>query len=169
MAPKRPATNVGTADLPYIVLAMYKPWWWPKAPKETCEEIGNDLCFITHNAGLTPLHDGVLEAQDWCPWVNMDRHAEVKRYTPDYFKSEDWHQDGDLDPGSNMDHALVLWTTKYPTELRTDEGICQANPFEVILFRNLRLSHRRPLAAPRGGERHFFRQRVNLPTHIKLP
>lgn len=154
---------------PYIILTFYKPWWWPKAPKETCEEIGNDLVAITSNAGLQPLHDGVLFAQDWCPWVDMGLHAEVKRYTPDYFKSEDWHQDGDLDPGACMDHALVLWTTKFPTSLDYKGKILQANPFEVILFRNLAVRHRRPLDAPRGGERHFFRQRVELPKHIRLP
>lgn len=155
--------------LPYFVLATYIPKWWPHPPKETCEEIGLDLVAITKKAGLKPLHDGVLEAQDWCPWVDMKLHAEVKRYTPDYAKSEDWHQDGDLDPGANMNHALVLWTTKFPTELDWNGHICQSAPFEVILFRNLAVRHRRPLAAPRGRERHFFRQRVELPKHVGLP
>ena len=154
---------------PYIVLKTYIPWWWPKAPKETCEEIGLHLVGLTKKLGLIPLNDGVLEAQDWCPWVDMKLHAEVKRYTPDYAKSEDWHKDGDLDEGSNMDHALVFWTTRFPTELDWKGKIFQAAPFEVILFRNLSVSHRRPLAAPRGEERHFFRQRVELPKEIKLP
>lgn len=155
--------------LPYVVLATYVPSWWPHAPKETCEEIGLDLVAITKRHKLKPLYDGVLYAQDWCPWVDMQLHAEVKRYTPDHGKSEDWHQDGDLDPGANMDHALALWTTKFPTELRVGTTVVQSQPFELILFRNLLVHHRRPLCAPRGGERHFFRQRVELPKHIKLP
>jgi len=111
--------------------------------------------------GLIPLKDPVHGPQTWVPWFSEKLHAEVKRRTPKNPKGEDWHQDGDLDPGSNMDHALVLWSSNTPTEFEHEGVVYQPKRMEVVIARNLGCMHRRPPGAPRI--RWLFRQRVEVP------
>ena len=146
---------------PYIVLGTYHPSRWKP------HKVGRDLVKLTQEYGLVPLKDSVHGPQTWAPWCSEKLHAEVKRRTPRNPKGEDFHQDGDLDPGSRMDCAIVLWSSNTPTEIKVEGHTYRPNRREVILFRNLAGFHRRPPATRRI--RWVFRQRVELPTHLELP
>lgn len=143
---------------PYVVLGTYWPKVW------SAFRVGNDILAITRKLGLRPLNDPIHGPQTWAPWCSEKWHAEVKRRTPKNPKGEDWHQDGDLDPGSRMDCGIVLWATNTPTQIRVGTNIFQPKPKEIILFRNLVGHHRRPPDAPRI--RWIFRQRVE-PAEVK--
>lgn len=139
----------------YELLGRYKPTVWK------CYRIGRDLCNFTRSLGFRPLKDPVHGPQLWVPWVSETLHAEVKRRTPRNPKGEDWHQDGDLDPGSRMDCGIILWSNLTPTQFRDSTGrVVQPKPYEVVYIRNLACFHRRPPDAPRN--RFIFRQRVEL-------
>jgi len=137
---------------PYKVLGVYKPTKWRPW------KVGRDITAMTNKLGMKPLHDPIHGPQMWAPWVNEKLHAEVKRRTPKNPKGEDWHQDGDLDPGSKMNHTLVLWASNHPTEFEVNGQVYQPKPYEVVAFNNLDGRHRRPLDAPRV--RWMFRQRM---------
>lgn len=147
--------------IPYIILGIYVPKRWKTFV------IGRSITKITSDYGLKPLKDPIHGPQTWVPWYDLDLHAEVKKRTPRNPKGEDWHQDGDLDLGSKMDHALVLWSNIDPTQIEYKGTIYQPRPYEIVLFRNLAGKHRRPPTAPRN--RFIFRQRVEVPTHMELP
>jgi hypothetical protein len=140
--------------IPFKVLAVYKP------PKWSARRVGRDLCKISAEAGYSPLADSVHGPQLWCPWVSEKLHAEVKRRTPKKRKGADWHQDGDLDPGSQMNHILILWTTNTPTEFRVGNKVYRPKPYEVVAFHNLSGHHRTPPDAKRV--RWLFRQRCEI-------
>lgn len=146
---------------PYITLGSYHPDVWK------CWKIGRDLTTITKNHDLVPFNDPVHPAQPWATWCSEKLHAECKRRTPRNKGGEDWHKDGDTTPGARMDCAIVLWSSKTPTEFQLEGKIYQPKPFEIVLFNNRSCSHRRPLNAPR--KRFIFRQRVEIPKHIRLP
>lgn len=146
-------------SVPFTVIGEYRPTEW-KAYK-----VGRDICRITRQAGLVPLVDPVHGPQTWTPWHNEELHAEVKKRSPRNPKGEDWHQDGDLDPGSVMDHALVLWATNTPTQFRVGSDVYQPKPYSIVVARNLGSFHRRPPDAPRV--RWLFRQRVVVPAWLK--
>lgn len=147
---------------PYIVL---NKCYVPKAWKAW--QIGRDLTHFTRELGLVPLNDPEHGPQTFRAWCNVDLHAEVGWVTYKKGQGEDWHQDGDLAPGSKMDNAMVLWANRTPTEFRYQDKVYRPKPFQVILVRNLACHHRRPANAPK--RRWLFRQRVEVPTHLQLP
>lgn len=142
---------------PFVVLATYEPPYkiW-KAWK-----VGRDITRITKEAGLKPhvdpIHGPILTAS----WSNVELHAEVRRFTSEKESAEDWHQDGDTTLGSNMNCAMVLWASTTPTEIQYEGKIYRPDPFQVVIFSNKKVSHRRPANCPK--DRWIFRQRVRMP------
>jgi len=147
---------------PYLILQeCYVPSIW------RAWRIGRDLTRLTRELGLVPLRDPAHGPQTFRAWCSKRLHAEAGWVTYKRGQGEDWHQDGDLAPGSRMDNAMVLWANRTPTEFRFNGKIYQPKPFQVILARNLAGHHRRPADAPR--RRWLFRQRVEVPRHLELP
>ena len=147
---------------PYVVLKdrfVPKRWraWY----------IGKRLTALTRRHGLVPHDDPAHGPQTFRAWCRETLHAECGPRTKKGGQGEDWHQDGDTTPGAVMDHAMVLWTNRTPTQFKYKGRIYQPRPFQVILVRNLACYHRRPKNAPR--RRWTFRQRVQVPDHIDLP
>ena len=147
---------------PYIVL---KEHYCPKTWRAW--RIGRDLTRFTKQQGLVPLNDPIHGPQTFKAWCSRRLHAECGWITYKGGQGEDWHQDGDMAPGSQMDHAEVLWANRTPTEFQYEGRIYRPKPFQVILVRNLSCEHRRPADAPK--KRWLFRQRVEVPKHIELP
>lgn len=138
---------------PYHMVSHYDP------PEWNATRIGRELLEISRLLGLKPLRDGIQSPQTHVSWYDLENHAEVRRRTDRSPKGTEWHQDGDLKAGADMDHALLLWASNTPTEFRTPDGhIWQPAPRQVVLVRNLACQHRRPPNAPRV--RWLFRQRV---------
>ena len=147
---------------PYVVLEeRYVPRRW------RAWYIGRALTRLTRGQGLIPLNDPVHGPQNFRAWVSQELHAECGWVTYKGNQGEDWHQDGDLKPGSKMDNAMVLWANRTPTEFQYQGKIYQPKPFEVVLVRNLSCKHRRPANAPE--RRWIFRQRVEVPKNFDLP
>lgn len=147
---------------PYIVLkSYYRPSIW------RAWRVGRDLTRLTRELGLVPLNDPTHGPQTFRAWCSRKLHAECGWITYKGGQGEGWHQDGDLAPGSKMNHAEVLWASKTPTEFQYQGRVYQPKPFQVILVKNLSCFHRRPDNAPK--RRWFFRQRVEIPKHIELP
>lgn len=147
---------------PYVILReRYVPKIW------RAWAIGRYLTRLTQELGLVPLNDPKHGPQTFRAWCDDKLHAECGWVTYKGNQGEDWHQDGDLIAGSKMDNAMVLWANRTPTEFRYQGKIYQPLPFRVILVRNLSCHHRRPDNCP--DRRWIFRQRVEVPTHIKLP
>lgn len=145
---------------PYRVLAVYVP----PGPRTEWRawKIGRDLTRITAAHGLRPLHDPAHGPQTTSSWHSVPLHAEVRRRASAMNQGAEWHQDGDMTPGSRMDHVLVLWADVAPVQLRDRRGrVFQPEPFQLVMFRNLDVHHRRPPNAP--TERWSFRQRVEPP------
>ena len=159
---------------PYVVLSTYVPQVMPADKWNASKgwrawKVGEDLTNLTSKRGLIPLYDPKHPAQTWPSWFSTKLHAEVKKWTPEHPGGEAWHYDGDTTPGAKTCCALVLWASNTPTEIRlnSDSKVYQPEPFEVVIFHNEHCSHRRPPSAPEN--RFLFRQRVEVPTHIKLP
>ena len=149
-------------DAPYMVLGTYKP------KKYRGSIIGKYLTDFTAKLGYIPLIDGVHGAQMTSIWADADLHAEVRRFAQ-HGQGSGWHQDGDQAPGSNMDHAAVLWAAVTPTEFKLNDTIYQPAPFQIVLARNLNGYHRSPPDAPKKPTRRwFFRQRIEL-SNVELP
>lgn len=147
---------------PYVVLKeRYIPKRW------RAWRIGRDLTTLTEELGLVPLDDPIHGPQVFRAWCDEDLHAECGWVTYRGGPAEDWHYEGDTTPGAKTDSALVVWANRTPTEFKYDGEIYQPKPFQVVIGRNLGCLHRRPGNAPK--RRWFFRQRVEIPTHIKLP
>lgn len=147
---------------PYKVLGVYEPvpfspeWPWWKAWR-----IGEDLVALTAAAGLRPHIDPAHGPLD-VSWSSVPLHAEVRRTTTFGKGGDEWHQDGDTTPGSRMNCGMVIWTHICPTLLKDRAGkVYQPSPYEVVLFSNLEMWHRRPDDAPK--HRFIFRQRVERP------
>ena len=148
--------------IPYVVLGTYHPATWKSWL------IGKELTQFTEAKGLVPHVDPAHGAQEWVPWYNKAKHAEVRIWTVKNPKGTDWHQDGDLTAGAKMDCALVLWADHTPTQFKANDGVIyQPAPYEVVIARNQGCTHRRPPEAK--GERWVFRQRVAIPTQFPLP
>lgn len=148
---------------PYVVLATYHPTKW------NAKQVGLDLTGITREAGLVPHVDPahgplVLVGRSWS---SDSLHAEVRRRTFKTTQAEDWHYDGDTTPGSKPECCLVLWATNHPTEIDYKGTIYTPNPYELVIFKNMSVRHRRPADCPKI--RWVFRQRVAVPSHISLP
>src|SRR5258705_2683345 len=143
---------------PYLVLETYHPPMW-KAWK-----VGHDLTDITRNRGLIPHVDPAHGPLLNVPWVSEELHAEVRRRTFKTKQAEDWHFDGDTSPGSKPECCLVLWATNNPTEIQYQGKIYVPEQYELIIFKNMSVRHRRPAHCPRI--RWVYRQRVEIPKHI---
>lgn len=137
--------------MPYKVLGVYHPAIWRGL------HIGRDLTRFTARWKLVPLN-----AEDrryhGATWADPALHAHVRRRTLRSEAGEQWHQDGDYGHVP-MNHSLVFWSNRAPTEFSVGGKTFQPQPFEVVLFNNLDGLHRRPPTAPR--RRWIFRQRVN--------
>ena len=134
---------------PYVVLGVYDPG--PQPWKKW--RIFRDLTRLTRDLGFTP-----LPGRSWKLVGQRGLHAEVRKRTVTGSQATGWHQDGDMDAGVEMDHAIVTWANVTPTEFKVGDKIYQPTPFEVVIALNLGCYHRRPPDAP--NERWFFRQRV---------
>lgn len=145
---------------PYKVLGTYRPPVW------SAKLVGQELTRLTEDFGLVPHVDPAHGPLLTVPWVSEKLHAEVRRRTFKTKQAEDWHQDGDTTPGSKPDCCLVLWATNHPTEIKYQDKIYVPNPYEVIIFKNMSVKHRRPEGCPRI--RWVFRQRVEVPLHMEL-
>jgi hypothetical protein len=147
---------------PFIVLATYKPEIW--SPRR----VGLELCAITKKAGLKPHYDPKHGPNHMTKtWWSEALHAEIHRRTADVKAAEGFHYDGDTTPGSNPECCLVLWSTNNPTEIMYQGKIYRPKPYDLVIFKNRSVTHRRPENCPKV--RWLFRQRVALPTHMKLP
>ena len=147
---------------PYIVLGVYKPERWNPTI------VGLDLTRLTKSKGLIPHVDPAHGPNKLVKsWYSEKLHAEVHRRTANVTSAEDWHYDGDITPGSKPDCCLVLWSSNHPTEIQYQGKIFMPKPYEVVIFKNMSVKHRRPAGAPRV--RWLFRQRVAVPSHINLP
>jgi len=147
--------------LPYRVLDIYKPYKWKSYI------VGEDLCQLTKEHGLKPHYDPAHGPLTTVPWYDLKRHAEVRRRTFKTKQAEGWHYDGDTTQGSKPECCLVLWATNTPTEIMYKGKIYIPKPYEVVIFKNMSVTHRRPADCPRI--RWVFRQRVAVPTHMELP
>ena len=144
--------------IPYMVLDVYKPYRWnPRI-------VGRDLTDLTKSHGLIPHVDPAHGPLTTVPWYSNKLHAEVRRRTFNTKKAEDWHYDGDTTPNSKPDCALVVWATNHPTEIKYNGTIYTPKPYEVIIFKNMDCTHRRPENCPRV--RWVFRQRVAVPDFL---
>jgi hypothetical protein len=164
---------------PYLSLGIYRPTRW------RASVVGRELTDLTASLGLVPHFDpvhGPLELKGR-NWASKLLHAEVRRRTFATKQAEGWHFDGDTTPGSRPDCAIVLWCSNSPTEIKwqkpvLDDGdlgyaesvkVWQPKPYEVVIFHNLHVLHRRPAGASRV--RYVFRQRVQIPQNniLRLP
>lgn len=157
---------------PYLVIGHYKPSRW------RASVVGRELTDLTCELGLEPHYDeahGPLKLTGR-NWSNELLHAEVRRRTFHANQAEGYHWDGDLEPNSKPDCAIVTWASNTPTQIKWREQhdkefemVYQAKPYQVIIFRNLACLHRRPPNCPRV--RWLFRQRVGLPPKsvLELP
>ena len=146
---------------PYQIIGYYKP------SKLRGSIIGPDILSVISKFGLTPLDDPEHGPQVTSIWCDEALHAEVRRFAQPGGQGSSWHQDGDLADGSRMDHAAVLWSNKCPTEFKSGGTIYQPQPFEIVIAYNLKGYHRTPPNVPKPPERRwFFRQRIEIPTHL---
>ena len=146
-----------------MVLATYKPQpgeWDP-------EKVGKDLVAITKKHGLIPHDDPAHGPLIKVPWFSEKLHAEVRKRTFKTKQAEGWHYDGDTTPGSKPNCCLVLWASNHPTEIMYKDVVYTPNPYELVIFKNMSVRHRRPAGCPRM--RWVFRQRVQVPEHFYLP
>jgi len=146
---------------PYLVLGVYKPEIWKSYI------VGRELTALTRGWGLIPHKDPAHGPLHSVPWYSEPLHAEVRRRTFKTAQAEDWHYDGDTTPGSKPECCLVLWATNNPTEIQYQGRIYRPKPYEVVIFKNMSVRHRRPTNVPRI--RWVFRQRVIVPEHLNLP
>jgi len=122
----------------------------------------------TYSIGFMPHYDpkhGPLETVDW---FSKALHAEMRTYTFDTKKAEDWHQDGDTTQGADMNCGIVTWASSSPTEIQYKGKIYQSEPRQLVWFDNKLVQHRRPMGCK--PYRWLFRQRVtiiNAPDIIK--
>lgn len=146
---------------PYLAIAHYIPDKW------NAQQVGEKLTDITRRLGLIPHDDPAHGPLHSAAWFSDELHAEVRRRTFKTKQAEDWHYDGDTTPGSKPACCLVLWATNHPTEIMYKDKIYVPAPYELVIFKNMSVVHRRPEGCPRI--RWVFRQRVAIPNHISLP
>src|ERR1700675_650242 len=120
--------------LPYKVIGTYHP-----AEGATPEQIGLALEDIVAKAGLVATHDRGWGGSEW----SDNNGAEVRLGHVDEDDNDPvtrWHHDADL-----KELQIVLWANKSPTQLKYKWGtkIYQPEPFEVIVFSNTKLMHRK--------------------------
>jgi len=140
---------------PYTVLGTYIP---KKGRK--CWFIGKALTRRTALMGMKPLVDPYIKQNAGAAWYSPELHAECRKTAVLGSEGTQWHQDGDTSPGANMAHALVLWASANPTEIKVGNIVYQPKPYEIIVINNHEVRHRRPPHVE--GFRLSFRQRVQL-------
>jgi len=145
-------------DKPFIVLAKVVP------TSKKCADIGRALTYITKQHGLIPFKNKEIKRNPKAAWFNYELHAEVRKTAVKDSEATSWHQDGDTST-NQMNFAMVVWADRQPTEFKVGEKIYKSEPYELVIAKNLSCFHRRPNI---DGERYFFRQRVEIPKHIKL-
>ena len=138
--------------LPFKSLGFYKP------KRRRCSVIGKDLTKITKELGFVPLPGIGGKNNTKAAWTNDKLHAEVRMTAVKGSEGTSWHQDGDTTSGANMDHVLIVWADRHPTEIKYNGKIYQAKPYEIMAVKNLGCHHRRP--PNYEGKRFHFRQRV---------
>lgn len=143
---------------PFLVLGTYHP------PRWKSWVVGHDLTAMTKKAGLVPHVDPAHGPLLTVPWYDEKLHAEVRRRTFKTKQAEAWHYDGDITPGSKPECAIVTWSTNTPIEIQRngESTIYSPKPYEVIIFHNKHVVHRRPPGCPRV--RWVFRQRCAVPS-----
>lgn len=159
---------------PYRVLGYYMP------PKKGhyASKIAKAILAILKPFNLQPKLRGTKNSPNaWGPqttsiWSDWSLHAEVRRFAQPNGQGSGWHKDGDMEPNPKevMDHAAVLWSEKVPTQFKYNGTIYQPEPGQIVIARNLGCAHRSPPNTPKPPKRRwFFRQRVEVPTHLELP
>lgn len=143
---------------PFTVLAIYHPKVWRGSA------IGAELTRLTRDLGFKPLRTKRMRLHKNAKQRKRRLHADVTNQADPNTEAASWHQDGDLTLGFPMNHAIVVWCNRAPTEFEYDGRIYRPKPFQVVIARNLACRHRQPPAA--AGRRWFFRQRVELPTGV---
>lgn len=161
-------------NAPYLVLGHYMP-----PPKgHFASKMASAILDILEPFNLVPKLRGQPDDPDaWGPqmtsiWADWGRHAEMRRFAQPNGQGGGWHKDGDLEPDAKdvMDHAAVLWAEVVPTEFQYDGKVWQPEPGEIVIARNLVCPHRCPPDTPDPPKRRwFFRQRVEVPSHLDLP
>lgn len=136
--------------IPYKVLGTYIP------TSNRCWRIGRDLTRLTKQLGFIPLN-APDDRYERAPWNDPRLHAHVRRRTLRSEAGSQWHQDGDFGH-IPMNHGLVFWSNRTPTEFRIGDQVYQPDSYDVVYINNLDCYHRRPPNAPR--HRFIFRQRV---------
>src|SRR5436190_2757685 len=137
---------------PYVVLGRYVPSVW------NSKVIGRELTALTAAAGYKPHSDPAHGPIHWKRgWYSEEKHAEVRRITLPAPSAGDWHYDGDTTEGSKPACQIVTWANRAPTEILYEGTVYQPLPFEVVVFANMKVRHRRPANAPE--RRWMFRQR----------
>lgn len=137
---------------PYRVLGVYHP------VDKKAWKVGRDLVAFTAGFGLKPLPGVGGKNNTGAAWSRPEVHAEARLTGRRNAEGSSWHQDGDNTDGANMDHVLILWADRSPTQFLVDGAVYQPAPFEIVAFGNLTGYHRRP--PDFDGFRMSFRQRV---------
>ena len=121
-------------------------------------KIGTELVSLTNNLNLETFAYGAYNTD----WTDHNTASEVRApRTNEYMaKSENvtpWHKDN-----SGKECALVLWSNREQTEIKTPNGdILKPDPFDVLCIANAAVEHRTP---PQISEdRWFFRRTVKVP------
>lgn len=138
---------------PYVVLGTY----YPSQPYRAWK-VGRDLTRMTESLGFKPFPVVGGKTNDGAAWIKHELHAEARLTAHGDAEGASWHQDGDNTTGADMDHTLILWADRLPTQFRVGGTIYQPLPFELVAVRNQKCVHRRPPEAE--GFRMSFRQRV---------
>ena len=137
---------------PYKSLGIYT---FPSSWKAW--QVGRALVKITRAYGLRPLPGVGGKVNAKAAWNKNYLHAEVRFKCNPKAEGASWHQDGDNTSEANMNHQLVLWADRMPTQFRVGDQVYQAKPCELVVVANLTCMHRRPPEAE--GRRRSFRQR----------
>ena len=149
---------------PYRVLQSYMP----NLETAKAYQVGKYITDLTASLGLVPHVDPVHGPNPMKKaWYSIPLHAEVHKVTGSKKDAEGWHYDGDMKVGSDPNCCLVLWSSNTPTLIKYESKIYQPNPWDIIIFKNMSVVHRRPDSCP--YHRWLFRQRVAVPEHMTLP
>lgn len=151
--------------IPYKVIGVFMPDMGD--PYWKAWRVGRHLVALGVKKGLVPHVDPAHGPLTTVPWYNEALHAEVRKRSFKTKMAEGWHYDGDTTPGAKPECAIVVWASTMPTEIKWQGLVYQPEPWEVVVFKNMSVTHRRPAGVPK--KRWVFRQRVRVPSHLSLP
>lgn len=143
---------MSTRTIPFVVLGTYRP------TSDRAWRVGRDLTRLTASLGYVPFPKLAGKTNEGAAWQRPELHAEARLTGHRDAEGSSWHQDGDNTPGADMNHTLILWADREPTQFLVDGRVYQPCPYEIVAFGNLRGAHRRPPSVE--GFRMSFRQRV---------